>query len=240
MQKKIKIEKFLALSGACSRREANNFIKQGRVLLESKILTNVAERVNLDSLVHLDGKVIRPKQVLKIWKYYKPLDIICTRKDHKGRITIFDKLSQYLPEENYLISVGRLDINSEGLILITNHGEFARKMELPSNGFKRVYKVRVYGDIKKFLSMNILDIQKYLGYEIFSLRLSKEKQNTKNHWFYVTLTEGKNREVRNIFKFLDLQVSRLIRIQFGEFKLDSMNPGDLILVKSEKIIFSND
>ncbi len=235
---KLKIEKFISLCGICSRREAGNLIHQRRVKVENKILTNIAERVDIDSRIYLDQNLIQPITRVKVWKYYKPLGVICTKKDPLKRVTIFDEFLKHniTSEKFHLISVGRLDINSEGLILLTNYGEFARQMELPQNGIKRIYKIRAFGNLTKFFHINKSDIQKKLGYKISKIELITPKNNiSQNNWFKIILTEGKNREVRNIFDFLDLQVNKLIRIRYGDFDLGNMKPGNLILTRTEKL-----
>ncbi len=235
---KIKIEKFISLCGVCSRRDAGKLIVQKKVKIGNQILTNVAERVNIDSTVYVDGVLVQPIKTFNVWKYYKPTGVICTKKDPLNRVTIFDKISKYLTqfEKTHIISVGRLDINSEGLILLTNYGEFARKMELPINNVERVYKIRTFGNLRKFFATNKFIIQEYFGYKISSIDLLSKHNLSKNNWFQIILHEGKNREVRNIFKFLGLEVNRLIRVQYGKFKLNSMKPGDFTLTQSEQLI----
>lgn len=224
-----RIAKFIALAGICSRRQAEQLIAEGRVKIDGQVITSPAINIVKDNIVEVDGKKINAATEAKLWIYYKPVGLVTTHKDPQNRPTVFESLKLQLPR---VISVGRLDINSEGLLLLTNNGELARKFELPENQLERVYKVRVFGNPQRLLNdisnckANFIDIDGII-YRPKSIKLiSLPSKNKSNFWFKVTLTEGKNREIRKIFAHYGLQVSRLIRIQYGTYKLDDLAPGE--------------
>lgn len=225
----MRIAKFIAAAGICSRRAAEKLIEAGRVRVDGKILITPALNIDGNSKIEVDGKVIRQQQErARIWIYYKPAGLITTHKDPQNRPTVFDALRGKLPR---VISVGRLDLNSEGLLLLTSSGELARSFELPANGIIRKYKVRAYGDtsrLENFISNNCgngLEI-KIDGIIYRPSAIELKIRGKLNSWFEVSLTEGKNREIRKIFKFFDLEVSRLIRISYGEYELGGLKPGE--------------
>ncbi len=220
-----RIEKYIASCGICSRRDATDLILKGDIKKNNKIVLDPSTKVLKEDVILYRNNLILPQKKVKIWKYYKPTGVICTHKDPFDRSTVFEQLNI----KEYVISVGRLDVNSEGLLLITNNAEFARYMELPSNRMRRVYKVRAFGNIGKFLISSKKNIESLLGYNIESVYLLRKGQT--NHWFKIVLTEGKNREVRNIFQFFGLRVNRLIRVCYGRYNLGHMRPGECILCK---------
>lgn len=217
-----RIAKFISSAGVCSRRDAERLIINGKVKVDGILINTPAMNVSSNNRVEVNDHLIKKITGIKIWKYYKPAGLITTNHDPEGRKTIFEQL-KHLPR---VISIGRLDINSEGLLLLTNNGAFAREMELPANRVKRVYDVRVHGKfhlvntkLKRIKIDNII-------YKIESLTLLKNGKS--NAWFRIVLLEGKNREIRKIFNYLGLQVNRLIRIQYGGYKLYNLKPGDVI------------
>ena len=220
----MRIAKFMARAGVCSRREAEELIKQQRVSINGEIITNPALNVTGEEKILLDGENLSQPEATKLWLYHKPAGLVTTHKDEKNRPTVFDNLPKSLPR---VISVGRLDLNSEGLLLLTNNGELSRKLELPQNGWSRRYKVRVFG----YVTQEMLDTLKrgvtVDGIEYGAIKAEIESKQGANSWLRVTLCEGKNREIRKVMKYLGLEVSRLIRLSYGPFQLGSLKKGEL-------------
>ncbi len=226
-----RIAKYIAAAGVCSRRQAEKMITEGRVKIDGKIVTTPAINVTSKNIVEIDGRIITLIEKTRIWLYYKPVGLITTHNDPQNRPTVFDSLKGLLPR---VISVGRLDLNSEGLLLLTNNGALARKFELPSNNFDRVYKVRAYGDISSLVTY----IKQKKPYQItinnvvYTPKIIKLiSAGTTNSWFEITLQEGKNREVRKIFEYFSLRVNRLIRTKYGKYELGNLNPGEFVEVQ---------
>ncbi len=228
-----RIAKKIARSGLCSRRKAENLILDGKVMLNNKVVRQCNINVNDKDLILINGKPLPKKCLTRLWLFYKERGYLVTENDPQGRPTIFDKIKS--KTNIRLISVGRLDINSEGLLLLTNDGEFARKLELPSSGMSRIYRVRVYGIVKEqdlSLLKNGITIDK-IRYGSISTKL--EKQKNSNAWITMELKEGKNREIRKIMSFFGYRVNKLIRISYGSFTLKSMKPGDLVEINQKKL-----
>ncbi len=228
-----RIAKKIARSGLCSRRKAENLILDGKVMLNNKVVRQCNINVNDKDLILINGKPLPKKSLTRLWLFYKERGYLVTENDPQGRPTIFDKIKS--KTNIRLISVGRLDINSEGLLLLTNDGEFARKLELPSSGMSRIYRVRVYGIVKEqdlSLLKNGITIDK-IRYGSISTKL--EKQKNSNAWITMELKEGKNREIRKIMSFFGYRVNKLIRISYGSFTLKSMKPGDLVEINQKKL-----
>lgn len=226
-----RIAKYIAAAGVCSRRQAERLVTDGRVKIDGEIITTPAINVTSKNIVEIDGKIITLIEKTRIWLYYKPVGLITTHNDPQNRPTVFDSLKDLLPR---VISVGRLDLNSEGLLLLTNNGALARKFELPSNNFDRVYKVRAYGDISSLVTY----IKQKKPYQItinnvvYTPKIIKLiSAGTTNSWFEITLQEGKNREVRKIFEYFSLRVNRLIRTKYGKYELGNLNPGEFVEVQ---------
>lgn len=229
-----RIAKFMAAAGLCSRRDAERWIADGRVIVNGNTLTTPATLVNEDDDVIVDGKRIKLKATTpRLFVYHKPAGLVTSHRDEKGRATVFDRLPRDLPR---VISVGRLDLDSEGLLLLTTSGALARAMELPKNAQKRVYRVRVRGtpmethiaQLKR--GVKVGDVQ----YQPIGVSVEREKTG-RNQWLTLTLKEGKNREIRRIFEHFDLPVSRLIRIQYGNFHLDDLEPEEVAEVPAEHV-----
>lgn len=228
-----RIAKRMARAGLCSRREAERWIEAGRVKLNGKILDSPAVTVSAADKIEVDGKALAAAEKTRLFLYHKPVGLVTTHKDEQGRDTVFDHLPEGLPR---LVSVGRLDLNSEGLLLLTNDGELARHLELPATGWGRKYRVRVKGtvDQKKLDGLKkgiTVDGVRYKSIEA----VLDQAQNAANVWISVTLREGKNREIRRVMEALNLSVNRLIRTSYGPFNLDQLASGAVLEIK-ERIL----
>lgn len=221
---KERIAKVMARAGLCSRREAERWIEAGRVTLNGDTLKSPAVTVGADDDVRVDGKILPSKSDEKLYIYHKESGLVTTARDEKGRKTVFDALPEGLPR---LISIGRLDMNTEGLLLLTNDGELSRYLELPETGWKRRYRVRVHGRI----AQDRLDtLQRGLtvdGVRYGPVTAAIERVQGDNMWLFVTLTEGKNREIRRIMEHMGLKVTRLIRVSYGPFQLGTLKKGEI-------------
>ena len=218
-----RIAKIIARSGFCSRRDAEELIVEGRVKVNGIIIDTPTILIT-DQSIKIDNKLLMKKKPTKIWAFHKPRGFISTNKDPMARKTIFDILPQNLPR---VITIGRLDINTEGLLLLTNDGNVARYIELPSNKWVRIYRARVFGKIdierlKKLQKGITVDGVRYGG-----IKVEVEKERDFNSWLKISLSEGKNREIKKVLEFFGLKVSRLIRISFGSFHLGKMISGEV-------------
>lgn len=217
-----RIAKVMARAGLCSRRDAEKMILEGRVAVNGETLKTPARNIAADDAVTIDGKPLGVREPARLWRYHKPSGLVTTHKDPEGRPTVFINLPKHLPR---VVSVGRLDFNSEGLLLLTNDGDLARRLELPASGWQRTYRARLFGrvtqaDLDKLATGITIDGVKY-GPVIADLERSKGMHS----WASVALKEGKNREVKRLMERLGLKVSRLIRVQFGPFHLGHLGPG---------------
>ena len=225
-----RIAKAIARSGLCSRREAERWIINGQVKLNSKILTECGVNVTAKDVIEVNGKPLPNKVITKLWMYHKQRGYLVTNYDPEGRPTIFDQLKNRL--ETRFISVGRLDMDSEGLILLTNDGDLARKLELPATGWLRKYRVRVHGyvipkDLEPLKNGITIDSIKY-----GRIDAALDRQQGSNAWLTLSFREGKNREVRKVMNHLGYNVNRLIRVSFGPFNLKDLPSGELQEVKN--------
>ncbi len=216
--------KFMARSGVCSRRVAETLINQKRVTVNGEVIETPAFNVEGNEKILLDGEPLPTVQKTRLWLYHKPAGLLTTHKDTEARSTVFENLPPDMPR---VISVGRLDLNSEGLLLLTNNGELSRQLELPKNAWSRRYKVRVHGtlNMKKLAELEkgvIID-----GVQYGPVKIEKESQNGTNSWLLITLCEGKNREVRKLMKSVGLEVARLIRLSYGPFQLGNLKKGEV-------------
>lgn len=220
-----RIAKLLARAGIASRREAERMIEAGRVAFKGKVLTTAATLLpNLDG-VSVDGEaIIEHRPTTQLWRFHKPKGVITTHNDPQGRKTVFDLLPS---GHGRLISVGRLDLNSEGLLLITNDGALARFLEHPSTGLTRRYRVRVHGRVNEEKLKSLKDGITVEGIRYGAIDAKLERQQGSNAWLEVALEEGKNREIRKVFAALELPVTRLIRVSYGPFNLGSMKRADM-------------
>lgn len=217
-----RIAKRLARAGLCSRREAERWIGAGRVAVDGKVLDSPAVVVGPGDRITVDGKPLPAAQATRLWRYHKPKGLICTVRDEAGRDTVFDALPADLPR---VMSVGRLDVNSEGLLLLTNDGGLARRLELPSTGWARRYRARVFGRPDPEQLAALAQGISVDGVHYAPIEAALERQQGGNAWISLLLREGKNREIRKIMEHLGLKVNRLIRISFGPFRLTGLEPG---------------
>lgn len=221
-EKKERIAKVMAAAGLCSRREAERWIESGRVIVNGDVLTTPAKTVDGNDQILVDGKPLAGKQERRLWCYHKPAGVMTTHRDPQGRPTVFDKLPPQLPR---VISVGRLDFNSEGLLLLTTDGGLARELELPARGWKRRYRVRVHGQVTPEIVGRLQKGVKIEGVSYAPCQIEIERQQGTNTWVIMTLTEGKNREIRRMMSFFGLEVTRLIRVSYGPFQLGNLAVG---------------
>ncbi len=224
-----RIAKALSRSGVASRREAERMIREGRITINGQKINNPAINVTDHDHVSIDGQPMRNPEPSRLWLYYKPVGLVTSEKDEKGRPTVFENLPESLPR---VVSVGRLDINSEGLLLLTNDGGLKRRLELPTTGWLRKYRVRINGTPKD-TDLEPLRCGRTVNNEQFRpMQIAIDKQQRANAWLTIGLREGKNREIRRAMESLDFKVNRLIRISFGPFQLKQLKPGDVEEIRS--------
>lgn len=223
-EKKERIAKIMASAGLCSRRDAEKWILDGRVKVNGVVLTTPAFTVSEEDVILVDGKPIAEKQERRLWCYHKPTGLVTTHKDPQGRPTVFASLPKYLPR---VISVGRLDLNSEGLLLLTTDGALARELEHPSKGWKRKYRVRIHGTLTPEIQKRLAKSVTIQGIRYAPCEAVVEQVKGTNTWISITLTEGKNREIRKLMAFFGLEVTRLIRISYGPFQLGNLEKGEV-------------
>lgn len=224
-----RLAKRMAAAGVCSRREAEVLIDQGVVKVNGVKVTTPATLVGPDDQITVRGKEIAAPAPLRVFLFHKPVGLVTTARDEQGRPTVFDGLPPELPR---LVSAGRLDLNSEGLLVLTTSGEFSRYLELPARGFARTYRCRVFG------TLNDWDLERMakgvtingVRYGPMMIEIEKAGGASRNHWLRVTLHEGKNREIRRVFEHFSLAVNRLIRVSYGPFGLEDLPKGALVEV----------
>lgn len=219
-----RIAKVLARAGVASRREAERMIEAGRVTVNGKTIDSPALNVIGKDKITVDGKPVSEPEPSRLWLYHKPPGLVTTTRDEKGRATIFDNLPEDMPR---VMSVGRLDLNSEGLLLLTNDGGIKRKLELPSTGWLRKYRVRVNGrpkdeDFAPLRKGLVIDGERFLPMDV-----SLDRQQGANAWLTIGLREGKNREIRRAMEDIGFSVNRLLRVSYGPFQLGSLKPGEV-------------
>ena len=228
-----RIAKLLARAGVASRREIERMIADGRITLNGEKVETPATLLKSLNGVAVDGKPVKQPEPTKLYLFHKPANCLTAERDFSGRKTIYDILPADLPR---LMPIGRLDLNTEGLLLLTNDGEFKRQMELPSTGVERTYRARAFGDISQAQLEELIH-----GIEIEGVRYGKidanlERRTGRNGWLEMTLTEGKNREVRRVLEHFGLEVSRLIRTRYGPFLLADLPVGAVHEVRRVDLI----
>ncbi|WP_192384658.1 pseudouridine synthase, partial [Mesorhizobium silamurunense] len=227
-----RIAKRLARAGIASRRDAEELIAAGRVKVNGKVLSSPAFNVMPDDVIHLDGTEIPPIERTRLFLFHKPAGVVTTNRDPEGRKTVFDVLPADLPR---LMTIGRLDINTEGLLLLTNDGGLSRVLELPATGWLRRYRVRVHGKVEESALAGLREGIAVDGVFYGSIEASLDREQGTNAWLTIGLREGKNREVKNILGALGLDVTRLIRISYGPFQLNDLPEGHVQEIKGRML-----
>jgi 23S rRNA pseudouridine2605 synthase len=219
-----RIAKYLARAGVASRRDAERLLAEGKIRLNNVPVTHPATFVSPGDLVTVAGKLVEQPDRTRLWRYHKPEGLVTTHRDPDGRPTVFDKLRQQLPR---VISVGRLDLTSEGLLLLTNDGALARTLELPSTGWIRRYRVRVHGAVDPVKLAALAKGVTIDGVHYAPIDAGLDAKKGDNAWLTVSLREGRNREIRRVMAYLGLDVTRLIRIAYGPFQLGTLPRGGI-------------
>jgi 23S rRNA pseudouridine2605 synthase len=227
-----RIAKVLSRAGIASRRDAERLILEGRVSVNGKVIASPALNVTEADRIVVDGKPLTEPEAPRLWLYHKPPGVVTTAKDEKGRPTVFDGLPPEMPRVH---TVGRLDLNSEGLLLLTNDGGIKRRLELPSSGWLRRYRVRVKGSPEDSSLIPLREGITVDGERFQPMQVTLDRQQGSNAWLTVALREGKNREVRRALAAIGLAVNRLIRVSYGPFKLADLKPGEVSEVKSRVV-----
>ncbi len=217
-----RIAKYLARAGIASRRDAEALVAAGRVRLNNEPVTHPATFITEGDLVVVDNKAVSAPERTRLWRYHKPDGLVTTHKDPEGRPTVFEHLPPGLPR---VISVGRLDLTSEGLLLLTNDGALSRQLELPSTGWLRRYRVRVHGGVNPDKLARLADGMTVEGTKFGPIEAHIDSIQRANTWLSVSLREGKNREIRRVMDALLLPVTRLIRVAYGPFQLGHLERG---------------
>ncbi len=224
-----RIAKVLARRGIGSRRAVERMIAEGRVSVDGRVIDSPALNVTGRETLSVDGKEVAEAEPARLWLYHKPSGLVTTSSDEKGRPTVFDALPEGIPR---VMSVGRLDLTSEGLLLLTNDGEIKRRLELPSTGWLRKYRVRVNGAPNDATFEPLRKGIEIDGERFQPMQVTFDRQQGGNAWVTVALREGRNREVRRAMEAVGLTVNRLIRISYGPFRLGPLKPGAVEEVKA--------
>lgn len=227
-----RIAKRLARAGVASRREVERMIAEGRVRLNGKPLDTPAVTVTEADRIEVDGKPLAAPEPPRLWRYYKPVGLVTSERDEKGRPTVFEKLPEGMPR---VLSIGRLDINSEGLLLLTNDGEIKRKLELPSTGWLRKYRVRAHGAASEAALDRLRAGIEIDGEQFQPMMVSFDRVQGANSWLTVGIREGRNREVRRALETVGLAVNRLIRTSYGPFQIGELEPGEVEEVRPKAL-----
>ncbi|WP_068114450.1 pseudouridine synthase [Tropicimonas marinistellae] len=224
-----RIAKVIARAGRASRREAERLIEAGRVTVNGKTISSPALNVTPDDSISVDGVALAEAEPPRLWLYHKPAGLVTTARDEKGRKTVFDALPDGMPR---VLSVGRLDLNSEGLLLLTNDGGIKRRLELPSTGWMRRYRVRIKGTPDDATLEPLRQGLTVDGERFQPMGVTLDRQQGANAWVTVSLREGRNREIRRAMEAVGMTVNRLIRVSYGPFKLGDLKAGEVEEVKS--------
>jgi 23S rRNA pseudouridine2605 synthase len=224
-----RIAKVVSRAGLASRRDAEEWIVQGRVTVNGRVINSPALDVTANDVITVDGKPLPPRERTRLFMFHKPRGLMTTHADPEGRPTVFDNLPEGLPR---LISIGRLDFNTEGLLLLTNDGGLARALELPDTGWLRRYRVRAHGEVTQAQLDELKKGVEVDGVKYGSIDATLERDQGANVWLVFAIREGKNREVRNVMAHLGLEVNRLIRVSYGPFQLGELAEGEVEEVKT--------
>lgn len=228
-----RIAKLLARAGVASRREVERMITEGRVAKDGVVIDTPATVLASLAGVTVDGDPVAEAQPTRLFLFHKPTGVLTTERDPAGRATIYDRLPKDLPR---LVPVGRLDLNTEGLLLLTTDGEFKRQLELPATGVPRTYRARIYGHVSQAQLEDLIHGVEIEGIRYGSIDANMERRTGTNAWVEMTLSEGKNREVRRVLEYLGLRVSRLIRTRYGPFVLGDLPVGDVGEVRAADLV----
>lgn len=227
-----RIAKVMARAGLCSRRDAEVWIQAGRVAVNGKIIDSPALNVTPTDCIEVDGRKLPKAEQTRLFLYHKPSGLVTSARDDMGRDTIFDHLPKGLPR---VISVGRLDLTTEGLLLLTNDGELSRHLELPATGWRRTYRVRAFGEVTQEQLDALKNGVTVDGVHYGKIDAQLESQKGANCWLIFTITEGKNREVRRVLESIGMKVNRLIRVSYGPFELRDMPEGEVMEVHPKEL-----
>ena len=231
-----RIAKLLARAGVASRREVERMIADGRIALDGKVLETPATILQSLRGVTVDGKPVAKAEPTRLFRFHKPPGLLTAERDPNGRATIYNALVNALPKGTpRLMPVGRLDFNTEGLLLLTNDGELKRALELPASGIPRTYRARTFGEITQERLEDLMDGIEIEGVRYGPINANMERRTGRNQWVELTLKEGKNREVRRVLEHLGLEVSRLIRTAYGPFVLGDLPRGAAAEIRKEEV-----
>jgi 23S rRNA pseudouridine2605 synthase len=219
-----RIAKFLSRAGVSSRRDAEKLLGEGRIRLNGAVVAHPATFIQPGDIVQVNGVVVDTPDRTRLWRYHKPDGLVTTHRDPDGRPTVFERLPAGLPR---VLSVGRLDLNSEGLLLLTNDGALSRRLELPANGWTRRYRVRVHGTVDPRALAGLAAGVMVEGVRYGAIDAAVDAKSGSNTWLSVSLNEGRNREIRRVMAHLELQVTRLIRVAYGPFQLGNLGRGEV-------------
>ncbi len=231
-----RIAKLLARAGIASRREVERMIAEGRIKLGDDVITTPATILTTLRGITVDGNPVKPPEAARLFAFHKPSGLLTAERDPAGRPTIYAALTNALPKGTpRLMPIGRLDLNTEGLLLLTNDGELKRTMELPATGIPRTYRARTFGEISQARLEELIHGVTIDGMRYGKIDANMERKTGRNQWIEMTLTEGKNREVRNVLEYLGLQTSRLLRISYGPFKLLDLPRGMAVELRTADV-----
>lgn len=231
-----RIAKLLARAGIASRREVERMIIEGRVAIDGKVLDTPATILPSLNGVTVDGKPVTAAEATRLFAFHKPTGLITAERDPAGRPTIYTALRNALPASaGRMMPIGRLDLNTEGLLLLTNDGGLKRTMELPATKVPRTYRARAFGEVSQAQLEDLIEGVTIDGMRYGSIDANLERSSGRNLWIEMTITEGKNREVRNVLEFLGLQVNRLIRTGYGPFNLGDLGRGQAVELKGKPV-----
>ncbi len=228
-----RIAKLLARAGIASRREVERMIAEGRIAIDGQVVETPATLLASLHGVTVDGKPVKAPAPARLFRFHKPAGLLTTERDPKGRPTIYDRLPKGLPR---VMPVGRLDMNTEGLLLLTTDGGLKRQLELPSSGVERSYRARAFGEVSQARLEALIEGIEIDGIRYGAIDANLERRTGRNQWIEMKLTEGKNREVRRVLEHLGLQVSRLIRTAYGPFALGDLPAGAVDEVRQHDLV----